>query len=66
MYCPSYSISIQFGSNCASLNECFTDPIFEISEFESEKSCEGGGAAEEIEGVQGKVSYSVSGDLQVT
>ena len=42
------------------MNECFTDPIFEI------KSCEGGGAAEEREGVEGKVSYSVSGDLQIT
>ena len=30
-----------------------------------EKSCEGGGAAEE-RGVEGKVSYSVSGDLQIT
>ena len=44
------------------MNECFTDPIFEISE----KSCEGGGAAEEREGVEGKVSYSVSSDLQIT
>ena len=31
-----------------------------------EKSCEGGGAAEERERVEGKVSYSVIGDLQIT
>ena len=31
-----------------------------------EKSNEGGGAEEEREGVEGKVSYSVSGDLQIT
>ena len=31
-----------------------------------EKSCEGGGVAEEREGVEGKISYSVSGDLQIT
>ena len=47
------------------MNECFTDPIFEISELKG-KSCEGRGAAEEREGVEGKVSYSVSDDLQIT
>ena len=40
------------------MNECFTDPIFKISELK--------GAAEEREGVEGKVSYSVSSDLQIT
>ena len=39
-----------------------------IQKFQSwkEKNCEGGDAAEEREGVEGKVSYSVSGDLQIT
>ena len=31
-----------------------------------EKSGEAGGAKEEREGVEGKVSYLVSGDLQIT
>ena len=31
-----------------------------------EESSEGGGEKEEGEEVQGKVSYSVSGDLQIT
>ena len=48
------------------MNECFTDPIFEISELKGKKLWEGGGVAEEREGVEGKVSYSVSGDLQIT
>ena len=29
-------------------------------------SSKGGGAEEEREGIEGKVSYSVSGDLQIT
>ena len=42
--------------------------LTQYSKFQSwkEKSCEGGAAAEEREGVEGKVSYSVSGDLQIT
>ena len=47
------------------MNECFTDPIFKISELKG-KSCKGGGVVEGREGVEGKVSYSVSGDLQIT
>ena len=47
------------------MNECFTEPIFEISELKG-KSSEGGGVEEETEGVEGKVSYSVSSDLQIT
>ena len=31
-----------------------------------EKSCKGEGVEEEREGIEGKVSYSVSGDLQIT
>ena len=37
----------------------------EISELK-EKADKGGGAEEEREGVEGKVSYSVSGDWQIT
>ena len=37
----------------------------EISELK-EKADKGGGAEEEREGVEGKFSYSVSGDLQIT
>ena len=44
------------------MNECFTDPIFSWKE----KSGEGRGVEEEGEAVEGKVSYSVSGDLQIT
>ena len=44
------------------MNECFTD---QYSKFQSwkEKSGQGRGAEEEREGVEGKVSYSVCGDL---
>ena len=40
----------------------------QYSKFQSwkGKTCEGEGVAEEREGVEGKVSYSVSGDLQIT
>ena len=65
VYCSSYSISIQFGIIVVQwMNVLLT----QYSKFQSwkEKSCEGGGAAEEREGVEGKVSYSVSGDLQIT
>ena len=41
-------------------------PNIQNFRVEKEKSCEGGGVAEEREGVEGKVSYSVSGDLQIT
>ena len=37
----------------------------EISELK-EKSSKGGGAEEEREGLEGKVSYSESGNLQIT
>ena len=39
-----------------------------IRKFQSwkEKSGKGGSSEEEREGVEGKVSYSVSGDLQIT
>ena len=39
-----------------------------IQKFQSlkEKSCKGGGVEEEREGLEGKVSYSVSSDLQIT
>ena len=42
--------------------------LTQYSKFQSwkEKSCKGGGVAEEREGVERKVSYSVSGDLQIT
>ena len=42
--------------------------LTQYSKFQcwKEKSCVGGGAAEEREGVEGKISYSVSGDLQIT
>ena len=42
--------------------------LTQYSKFQSwkEKSCEGGAVAEEREGVVGKASYSVSGDLQIT
>ena len=39
-----------------------------IRKFQSrkEKHCKGRGVEEEREGIEGKVSYSVSGDLQIT
>ena len=37
----------------------------EISELKG-KSSKGGGAEEERKGLEGMVSYSVSGDLQIT
>ena len=42
--------------------------LTQYSKFQrwKEKSCEGRGVAEEREGVDRKVSYSVSGDLQIT
>ena len=47
------------------MNECFTDPIFGNFSVER-KSGQGGGEKEEGGAVDGKVSYSVSGDLQIT
>ena len=42
--------------------------LTQYSKFQNlkEKCCEGGGVADEREGVEGKFSYSVSGDLQIT
>ena len=42
--------------------------LTQYSKFQSwkEKSGEGRGAEEEGEAVEGKVSYSLSGDLQIT
>ena len=48
------------------MNECFTDPIFGNFSVERKRAGEAGGAKEEGEEVEGKVSYSVSGDLQIT
>ena len=53
-------------NNCASMNECFTDPIFGNFRVERKKAVKGGGTEEEREGLEGKVSYSVSSDLQIT
>ena len=51
-------------NNCASMNECFTDPIFGNFSVERKRKVRGG---EKEEGeVEGKVSYSVSGDLKIT
>ena len=63
------------------MNECFTDPIFGNFSVERKRKVkegvrkrkeerlresEGGGEKEEGGEVEGKVSYSVSGDLQIT
>ena len=37
-----------------------------LTQYSKFQSGEGGGAEEEREGVKGKVSYSVSDDLQIT
>ena len=47
------------------MNECFTDPIFGNFRVERKRVVKGG-VEEEREGIEGKVSYSVSGDLQIT
>ena len=65
----SYSISIQ--NNCASINECFTDPIFgnfsvERKRETRQKRDKAGSVKEEGRAAEGEVSYSVSSDLQVT
>ena len=47
------------------MNECFTDPIF--GHFSVERKMQMRvGVEEKGEGVEGEVSYSVSGDLQIT
>ena len=43
-----------------------TDPIFGNFSVERKRKSEGGGEKEEGGEVEGKVSYSVSGDLQIT
>ena len=48
------------------MNECFTDPIFGNFRVERKRAVKAGGLEEEREGIEGKVSYSVSGDLQIT
>ena len=65
--CISCSISIQ--SNCASVNECFTDPIFGNFSVERKKKMrEGMQKRKEKKLRERLVSYSVrtvSSDLQV-
>ena len=48
------------------MKECFTDPIFGNFRVERKRVVKCGGSEEEREGLEGKVSYSVSGDLQIT
>ena len=60
----SYSISIH--NNCASINECFTDPIFRNFSAERNKRDKAGSVKEEGGEAEGEVSYSVSCDLHVT
>ena len=48
------------------MNECFSDPIFGNFRVEKKRVVKAGGAEEEREGIEGKVSYSVSSDLQIT
>ena len=48
------------------MNECFTDPIFGNFSVERKRAVKEGGEKEEGGEVEGKVSYSVSGDLQIT
>ena len=48
------------------MNECFTDPIFGNFQCWKEEKSEGGDEKEEGGEAAGKVSYSVSGDLQIT
>ena len=48
------------------MNECFTDPIFGNFSVERKKAVKEWDQKEEERAVKGKVSYSVSGDLQIT
>ena len=48
------------------MNECFTDPMFRNFSVERKRQMRAGVQEEEGEGVEGQVSYSVSGDLQIT
>ena len=48
------------------MNECFTGPSIQKFQCWKEESGEGGDQKEEGGVVEGKVSYSVSGDLQIT
>ena len=48
------------------MNECFTDPIFGNFSVERKKAVKEGDQKEEGGAVEGKVSYSVGGDLQIT
>ena len=48
------------------MNEYFTDPIFGNFSVQRKKAVKEGGQKEEGGAVEGKVSYSVSGDLQIT
>ena len=48
------------------MNECFTHPIFRTFRVERKRAVKVGGVEEEREGLEGKVSYSASGDLQIT
>ena len=49
------------------MNECFTDPIFGNFSVERKRAVKAGVRKKEEGGeVEGKVSYSVSGDLQIT
>ena len=49
------------------MNECFADPIFRNFSAERKRALgKAGSAKEEGEEVEGEVSYSVSGDLQIT
>ena len=50
----SYSISIQ--TNCASMNECFTDLILRNFSVERKKKDEGRGVEEDGEEAEGEVS----------
>ena len=48
------------------MNECFTDPIFENFRVERKKAVKVGVQQRKEKELRGKVSYSVSGDLQIT
>ena len=48
------------------MNECVTDPIFGNFSVEGKRAVNEGAEKEEGGEVEGKVSYSVSGDLQIT
>ena len=47
------------------MNECFTDPIFGNFSVERKRKVKEG-VGKRKEEVEGKVSYSVSGDLKIT